>query len=82
MISAQSSRKTAKKRRFFYVGHKGGYATDRAQGMIVQYAKETVTPKHFHPDAESMFILLDGAVEFTVNGEQKVVGPGTSSILP
>ena len=44
--------------------------------MIVQYAKETVTPKHFHPDAESMFILLDGAVEFTVNGEQKVVGPG------
>ena len=26
--------------------------------------------------AESMFVLLDGAVEFTVNGKQEVVQPG------
>jgi mannose-6-phosphate isomerase-like protein (cupin superfamily) len=50
--------------------------------MIVIYDKETVTGMHMHPNAESMFVLLDGAIQFTVNGELKVVKPGQAAILP
>ena len=49
--------------------------------MIVIYDKETVTGMHMHPDAESMFVVLDGAIEFIVNGEKAVVKPGQAAIF-
>ena len=38
-----------------------------------------MTGLHHHPDAESMFVVLDGALRFTVNGEQVVVEPGQAA---
>jgi quercetin dioxygenase-like cupin family protein len=49
--------------------------------MIVVYERETVTGMHMHPNAESMFVVLDGALQFTVNGEQGVVKPGQAAIF-
>lgn len=64
-----------KKKRIIFVGHHAA-ESERAHAMIVVYAKDTQTNLHHHPNAESMFVLLDGAVEFTVNGKQEVVRPG------
>ena len=47
--------------------------------MIVVYAKDTVTGLHHHPNAESMFVPLDGALAFTVNGAQTTVAPGQAA---
>jgi quercetin dioxygenase-like cupin family protein len=44
--------------------------------MIVLYDKDTVTGLHHHPNAESMFVMLEGALQFTVNGEPVVLTPG------
>jgi mannose-6-phosphate isomerase-like protein (cupin superfamily) len=67
-----------KKRRIYFVGH-GAAQTTRGHAMIVVYAKDTVTGLHHHPNAESMFVPLDGALEFTVNGEQVKVAPGQAA---
>ena len=49
--------------------------------MIVIYEKDTVTDLHHHPNAESMFVILEGAVAFTVNGEQVVAKPGQAALF-
>jgi mannose-6-phosphate isomerase-like protein (cupin superfamily) len=67
-----------KKRRIYFVGH-GAAASERGHAMIVIYGKDTVTRLHHHPNAESMFVPLDGALEFTVNGEQVKVAPGQAA---
>jgi quercetin dioxygenase-like cupin family protein len=67
-----------KKRRVYFVGH-GAAQSERGHAMIVMYAKDTVTRLHHHPNAESMFVPLDGALEFTVNGEQVKVAPGQAA---
>ena len=67
-----------KKRRIYFVGH-GAAQTERGHAMIVVYAKDTVTRLHHHPNAESMFVPLDGALEFTVNGAQVKVAPGQAA---
>ena len=67
-----------KKRRIYFVGH-GAAESERGHAMIVIYAKDTVTRLHHHPNAESMFVPLDGALEFTVNGEQVKVAPGQAA---
>ena len=67
-----------KKRRIYFVGH-GAAQTERGHAMIVVYAKDTVTRLHHHPNAESMFVPVDGALEFTVNGEQVNVAPGQAA---
>ena len=67
-----------KKRRIYFVGH-GGADSERGHAMIVIYAKDTVTRLHHHPNAESMFVPLDGALEFTVSGEQVKVAPGQAA---
>ena len=67
-----------KKRRIYFVGH-GAAHSERGHAMIVVYAKDTVTRLHHHPNAESMFVPLDGALEFTVNGEQVKVAPGQAA---
>ena len=67
-----------KKRRIYFVGH-GAAHSERGHAMIVIYAKDTVTRLHHHPNAESMFVPLDGALQFTVNGEQVKVAPGQAA---
>jgi quercetin dioxygenase-like cupin family protein len=67
-----------KKRRIYFVGH-GAAHSARGHAMIVVYAKDTVTGLHHHPNAESMFVPLDGALTFTVNGEQVGVAPGQAA---
>ncbi|MCC7345864.1 MAG: cupin domain-containing protein [Variibacter sp.] len=69
-----------KKRLYFVGGH--GAKSERGHAMIVVYDGETNTPLHYHPDADSLFVLLDGAVEFTVNGAQVVVKPGQAAYFP
>jgi mannose-6-phosphate isomerase-like protein (cupin superfamily) len=41
--------------------------------------KSTFTGLHHHPNAESMFVVLDGALEFTVNGAPALVRPGQAA---
>jgi len=67
-----------KKRRIYFVGHDAAHS-ERGHAMIVIYAKDTVTRLHHHPNAESMFVPLDGALRFTVNGEQVNVAPGQAA---
>ena len=67
-----------KKRRIYFVGH-GAAQSARGHAMIVVYAKDTVTGLHHHPNAESMFVPLDGALQFTVNGAQVEVAPGQAA---
>jgi quercetin dioxygenase-like cupin family protein len=67
-----------KKRRIYFVGH-GAAQSARGHAMIVIYAKDTVTGLHHHPNAESMFVPLDGALTFTVNGEKVGVAPGQAA---
>jgi len=67
-----------KKQRIYFVGHDGAQS-QRGHAMIVVYEKDTVTGLHHHPNAESMFVVLDGALRFTVNGEQVVVAPGQAA---
>lgn len=69
-----------KKRIYFVGGH--GAKSERGHAMIVVYDGQTHTPMHHHPNADSMFVLLDGAVRFTVNGEQVVVKPGQAAVFP
>jgi mannose-6-phosphate isomerase-like protein (cupin superfamily) len=69
-----------KKRIYFVGGH--GAQSERGHGMIVVYDGQTNTALHHHPNADSMFVLLDGAVEFTVDGKAVVVKPGQAAYFP
>jgi mannose-6-phosphate isomerase-like protein (cupin superfamily) len=64
-----------RKKRIIFVGHHA-VESERAHAMIVVYDGQTNTALHHHPNAESMFVMLDGAVEFTVNGKQEVLKAG------
>jgi mannose-6-phosphate isomerase-like protein (cupin superfamily) len=64
-----------KKQRLYFVGHHGAQS-ERGHAMIVVYEKDTVTGLHQHPNAESMFVVLDGALRFSVNGKQAMIEPG------
>lgn len=70
----------ARKTRLFFVD-KEAAQSGRAHAMIVIYDEQTLTKMHMHPDAESLFVILDGAIEFTVNGELRVVKPGQAAIF-
>jgi mannose-6-phosphate isomerase-like protein (cupin superfamily) len=69
-----------KKRIYFVGGH--GAKSERGHAMIVVYDGQTYTPLHHHPNADSMFVVLDGAVRFTINGEHVVVKPGQAAVFP
>lgn len=68
-----------KKTRVYFCGHHHGAHTHRGHAMIVGYETGTRTDLHHHPDAESMFVMIDGACRFTVDGEEVVVGPGQAA---
>jgi quercetin dioxygenase-like cupin family protein len=67
-----------KKKRIYFVGHHAA-KSERGHAMIVVYEKTTVTDLHHHPNAESMFVVIDGALQFTINGAQAIVRPGQAA---
>lgn len=64
-----------KKKRIYFVDD-DAIKSERGHAMIVVYEKDTVTRLHHHPNAESMFVMLAGALQFIVNGEAAVLRPG------
>jgi quercetin dioxygenase-like cupin family protein len=67
-----------KKTRIYFVDVAAA-RSERGHAMIVGYAADTVTGLHHHPDAESLFVVLDGALTFTVDGAAVVVRPGQAA---
>ena len=69
-----------KEKRLHFVGP---YAvkSQRGHAMIVIYQKDTVAGLHHHPDAESMLVVLDGALDFTINGRGVRVEPGQAAVF-
>jgi quercetin dioxygenase-like cupin family protein len=67
-----------KKKRIYFVDD-GAIRSQRGHAMIVVYEKDTVTGLHHHPNAETMFIVLEGALQFIVNGEPVVLTPGQAA---
>ena len=68
------------KTRLYFVDKEAAHS-ERGHAMIVIYDKDTLTSMHMHPNAESMFVVLDGAIQFTVNGMPEVVKPGQAAIF-
>jgi len=67
-----------KKKRIYFVAD-AAVRSQRGHAMIVVYEKDTVTRLHQHPNAESMFVVLEGALAFTINGEPAVLAPGQAA---
>lgn len=72
----------AEKKKRIYLASHDTVGSARGHAMIVQYTGETVTKKHHHPNAESMFVMLDGRVAFLVDGKEVVLGPGEAVHFP
>lgn len=49
----------------------------RAHAMIVTYRADTVTPRHQHPNASSLFVVLEGHGIVIANGGEIRVDAGT-----
>jgi mannose-6-phosphate isomerase-like protein (cupin superfamily) len=64
-----------KKKRIYFVDD-DAIRSQRGHAMIVVYEKDTIAGLHHHPNAESMFVILDGALQFIVDGKPVVVTPG------
>ncbi|WP_127090810.1 cupin domain-containing protein [Aquabacter cavernae] len=69
------------KKKRYYIVSKEASKSQRGHAMIVEYERDTVTPLHHHPDAESMFVLLEGAITFVVDGKEVVVKPGDATVF-
>jgi len=41
-----------------------------------------VITEHLHPHQQERFTIIAGQAHFTVNGEQRVVGPGETIVVP
>ncbi len=70
------------KKRRTYLASTSTVGSERGHAMIVRYTGETVTRKHHHPNAESMFVMLEGYVRFLVNGKEETLGPGQAVHFP
>ena len=68
------------KTRLYFID-KDAARSERGHAMIVVYDQETVTGMHMHPNAEILFVVLDGAIQFAVNGKNEVVKPGQAAIF-
>ncbi len=69
------------KKKRYYIVSKEAAKSQRGHAMIVGYEKDTVTVLHHHPDADSMFVLLEGSIQFVVDGKPVVVGPGEATVF-
>ena len=70
-----------KKKRIYFAGKSAG-GTERGHAMIVMYERDTVTDMHQHPNADSLFVMLDGRVRFTVNGADHELERGQAAYFP
>jgi mannose-6-phosphate isomerase-like protein (cupin superfamily) len=70
------------KKRRTYLANKAIAGSERGHAMIVRYTGETLTKKHHHPNAESLFVILTGRVKFLVDGVERVVGAGETAFFP
>jgi mannose-6-phosphate isomerase-like protein (cupin superfamily) len=70
-----------KKFRRYFVG-KEAATSGRGHAMIVEYEKDTETVMHYHPNAESMFVVLTGDIRFVVDGEPTVLRRGQAVYFP
>ena len=65
-----------------YLASQSTVGSERGHAMIVRYTGDTVTKKHHHPNAESMFVMLEGYVRFLVNSKEETLGPGQAVHFP
>ena len=70
-----------KKNRRYFVAHDANHS-DRGHAMIVEYEKDTETVMHYHPNAESMFVVLTGDIRFIVDGQPTVLRRGQAVYFP
>jgi quercetin dioxygenase-like cupin family protein len=70
-----------KKRRIYLANHEIA-GSERGHAMIVRYTGETLTKRHHHPNAESLFVILTGRVAFTIDGQERVLGAGEAAFFP
>ncbi len=71
-----------KKRRTYLANKALAAGSERGHAMIVRYTGETLTKKHQHPNAESLFVILTGKVTFLVDGQERVLGRGEAAFFP
>jgi quercetin dioxygenase-like cupin family protein len=70
-----------KKQRIYFVTKKT-CGSERAHAMIVKYVPGTETTLHAHPDAESLFVFLEGTTRVTINGRESRVTLGQATFFP
>lgn len=71
-----------KKKQRIYLVTKETAGSERAHGMIVKYVPETETTMHMHPDADSLFVFLEGNTEVTVDGKKSIGQFGNAAFFP
>jgi mannose-6-phosphate isomerase-like protein (cupin superfamily) len=72
----------AEKKRRTYLANAEIAGSERGHAMIVAYTGETLTKRHHHPNAESLFVVLTGRIKFLVNGQERVLGRGEAAFFP
>src|SRR5262249_57757347 len=74
---------TTKKKnpRRYFVSHEAS-ESDRGHAMIVEYERDTETVMHYHPDAESLFVVLHGDIRFVIDGTPVVLARGQAAYFP
>ncbi|HZT52594.1 MAG TPA: cupin domain-containing protein [Stellaceae bacterium] len=73
----------AEKKQRIYLANKATAAgSERGHAMIVRYTGETLTKRHHHPNAESLFVILSGRVRFLIDGSERVLGRGEAAFFP
>jgi mannose-6-phosphate isomerase-like protein (cupin superfamily) len=70
-----------KKNRRYFVA-KEASKSERGHAMIVEYEEGTETVMHYHPNAESMFVVLTGRIRFVIDGEPTVLARGQAAYFP
>jgi quercetin dioxygenase-like cupin family protein len=48
----------------------------------IRWVHPTSLPAHTHEDSEQAIIMLQGAINFTINGELQTLGEGDVTIVP
>jgi mannose-6-phosphate isomerase-like protein (cupin superfamily) len=72
----------AEKKRRTYLANAEIAGSERGHAMIVAYTGDTLTRRHHHPNAESLFVILSGRVRFLVNGADRVLARGEAAFFP
>lgn len=71
-----------KKQRTYLANKAVAAGSERGHAMIVRYTGETLTKRHHHPNAESLFVILSGKVKFLIDGKDRVLGRGEAAFFP